>query len=266
MIELDFGLFHSGGKMSYLRYLTFKSLRHYHPDSSIKLYVSEKCKTDGYQWGREKQDFENQEDDSKDYVEDLECLNVEVIRADLFENYAPNYQSDFFRWWYLQNFGGFYLDTDQIIVRSFEGLPLDNELIFCKYINPQCGEYTPVGVIGAEKDSPIVSRIVADLPSHYNPYDYNSLGPFMFNKIIQNPEVNLVRAWNADYKVFYPTLNSDGAALLYQPGFKMPDNTLSSHWFGGHPLSQDFNKRYTEEFAQESDDSISTFLREEGII
>ena len=97
MIDLKFGLFWSGAPLSYLRYLTFKTLRHYHPDSEIELYVSEEYVKEGFSWNIEKQDF-LYEGENKDYMDQLGDLNVKIIKTEQFSKYPPNFASDFFRW------------------------------------------------------------------------------------------------------------------------------------------------------------------------
>lgn len=265
MINLNFALWWSGSKLSFLRYLTFKSLRHFHPNSKIQLYLGTKCNNKGYEWlGGEKQDFET-EIQGKDYIEELEDLNVEIIETEMFGEYPSNYQSDIFRWWYLKNNGGWYLDTDQIILKSFKTLPLDCDLICSIYKAVSCGIYSPVGCIGADKNSELVEWIDKLLPQYYEPDNYNSLGPFMFRSVIG------MRKWkdkivNAPSNIFYPVPESYLVSSIYDGSFEIPNESFCAHWFGGHYLSQEFNKKYTEEFAKTSNDTISRFLREKKII
>jgi len=265
MITLNFGLFWSGSKLSYLRYLTFKTLRHFHPDAPIQLYVANECKKDGYKWwGGEKQDFES-ELEGKDYLEELGDLDVEIIHTDKFSGYLPTFQSDFFRWWYLKNNGGWYLDTDQIILKSFKTLPLDCNLICSIYPSKSCGTYSPVGCIGATKDSEVVQWIDDLLPQFYKPDNYNCLGPFMFLTVIQ------MRKWkdrivNAPPNIFYPVPDSYLVPTIYDGSLQLTDESFCLHEFGGHSATQEFNKKYTKEFAKTSNDTISRFLREKEII
>jgi hypothetical protein len=262
MIDLKFGLFWSGSKLSYLRYLTFKSLRHYHPDAEVELYTTDKFKKDGYKWNIERQDFEL-EDEGKNYMEDLSDLGVKIYSGRCFEDYAPNYQSDFFRWWWLSNNSGFYLDTDQIILRSFETLPRDSQLIYSGYKAKSCGYYTPVGVIGADKPK-IVDTINKLLPQFYVAENYNSLGPFMFKHILE------INKWdgleNVPSHYFYPLPESYMMSEAYQGDFTLAEDSYAFHWFGGLPLSQKFNTLYDEEVAKRSKDTISRTLRDRGII
>jgi len=265
MIDLRFGLFWCGGKISYLRYLTFKSLRKFHPDSQIDLYVSKNGNKSIHNWGAEQQDFEKDES-QKDYLDDIRELDVNVHEIEYFghPNYCPIYQADLFRWWWLYYFGGFYLDTDQIILKSFEDLPLDNEFIYSRYQEPQCGDYLPTGVLGLQKGSDIGKIAMDNVPASYSPDNYNSSGPFFMRSLIIN--INKDDAFNAPSDYFYPVASSSEVDKIYKGDFINLDESYCKHWYGGHPLSQKFNKNYTEEFAQKSDDTISVFLRKYGII
>ena len=269
-IELKFGLFWSGAPLSYLRYLTFKTLRHFHPDSDIILYVTDTFNNSGYKWGVEKQDFESSVA-IIDYIDKLKDIGVNVVKLELFGKYPSNYQSDFFRWWFLKNNSGFYMDTDQIVLRSFDTLPLDSNIIFSAYQAKSCGLYTPVGVIGAD-NSEMVEWIDQLLPQFYEPNNYNSLGPFMFRTMLK------MRKWkdvmfNAPSNYFYPIPDSylvnnlyEGNLDLHEGMKELNGEIYSCHWFGGHPLSQRFNKKYTKELAKVSNDSLSKFLRKEEMI
>jgi len=257
MISLNFGLFWAGKSLSYLRFLTFKTLRHFHPDAKIQLFLSKEYKQDGFKWGREKQDFEGGII-GIDYLDKLKDLNVEIVPCDIFKRYPPNYQSDFFRWWYLFNFGGFYLDNDQIILKSFQTLPLDKEMIYCSY-----GNYSPVGVIGAEKGSKSTHTIMRALPSKYNPNDYNSLGPWMMRDMISHLDKN--RLFNAPQQYFYPIPFSDLIISVYEGKFNIPKTSYALHWFGGLQASQKFNRRYTEETLKTGNDTISRIVRDMGL-
>ena len=266
MIGMNFGLWWSGSKLSYLRYLTFKSLRHFHPKSKIELFVGSESKKDGHKWwGGEKQEFENPEDIGKDYIEELEGLGVEVHRVDWFSQYHPNFQSDLFRWWYLKSYGGFYLDTDQIILKSFEKLPLDYNLIYSGYKADSCGYYTPVGVIGATSDSKVVDYVFNNLTSYIDVNSYNSAGPFMFREVMCKMKWD-EKIFNAPSVCFYPIDDSYKVVDVYSGKFKVPTESFALHWYGGSPKSQEFNKNYNEFFAKNSTDTISCMLKQRGIV
>lgn len=256
-IPLNFGLFWSGAKLSHLRYLTFKTLRHFHPDSNIDLYCSSYTGKNNMMWNNEAQDFQRN-NDNEDYFERLHDLNINIVIKDSWSKYPPNYQSDFFRWWWIKNFGGFYLDCDQIILRKFDTLPLNTNIIYSKYPAKSCGIYAPVGVIGAIKESSTVSSMHDNVIKGYNERVYNSIGPDLFRKVsdsISEPNINLPP------KYFYPIPESYMVEKIYNGEYMIENESYALHWFGGHPLSQKFNSKYTEDFAKKSQDTISKFIR-----
>ena len=263
MIDLNFGLWWSGGKMSYLRYLTFKTLRHFHPHSRITLYVGTKFKNNGYKWNVEKQDFES-DYVKEDYLPKIKELGITVIEVDWFSQYPSNFQSDFFRYWFI-NQGGFYLDCDQIILKSLENVPRDCDFIYSGYQAATCGYYTPVGVLGSSNDCGIVKWMMDILPSIIDVNNYNSAGPFALRHVLTSKMWD-DKIFNAPYKMFYPVPESIYVASIYNGSFVMPEESVAIHWYGGAPLSQEFNKKYTEDFALTSNDTISKFLREKELI
>ena len=264
MIPLKFGLFWAGDVLSYLRYLTFKSLRHHHPDAKIQLYLTKEYNKKSHKWSGESQDFEKKLD-IKNYLDELKSLDVEIIRVKYIgsPDLCAILQADLARWLMVKE-GGFYLDTDQIILKPFDTLPLDKEFIYCRYNEVQCGDYLPTGVIGIEKNSKIPDLAIKEVLENYSYINYNSSGPFMMRKLIN--KIDLSRSFNAPYSYFYPINSSSMAWAIYGGKYIPNDDSYALHWFGGHPLSQEFNKRYTEEVAAKENDSISKIIREQGLI
>lgn len=259
MIPLNFYLFWAGAKLSYLRYLTFKTLRHFHPESEIVLYTASEYNKSVHSWGSEKQDFES-DNGQIDYIDELPKINVDIKRIKyVYKDACPVFQSDLARWIMLKENGGFYLDTDQIILKSFSTLPLDKEFIYCRYNEVQCGDYLPTGVLGLEKESPIADMALEEVAKGYSPNNYNSSGPFMMRSLIK--KIDLSRSFKAPFHYFYPINSSKDVGRIYDG--RVVDNlgAYSLHWFGGHPLSQEFNKKYTEDFAKTSKDFISMSIR-----
>jgi len=264
MIPLNFTLFYSGAPLSYLRYLTFKSLRHFHPHSRIQLFTTKKFKVRDHNWFREKQDFEGNYK-VMDYMSQLKDLNIEVVILDRFaETYNPVIQSDLFRYWHLYSQGGFYLDTDQIILKPFDSLPLQYDFLYSMYFNPQCGMYFPVGVLGCVKNYPVMDYIVKNIVKYYHPNHYNSTGPGMLLDVLG--KVKATSSFNMPSVAWYPAQNSDLVEQIYNGKLELTDKSWAVHWYGGHSLSQEFNKKYTEEFARTSNDTISRFLRKNNLL
>lgn len=264
-IPLKFGLFWTGANLSYLRYLTFKSLRHFHPDAHIYLCIPERFGLGQQKWGGESQDFQNNAN-CEDYSELLEDLGVEVDFVEYIgdPDYCPILQSDIFRWIWMRDNGGIYLDTDQIILRNFDTLPLEKEFIYCRYDEIQCGDYCPTGVLGLSKGSPIANIAIEKIANTYRDNSYNSSGPFMMRRALG--KMNLSDSFNAPWEYFYPVRGSNGVEGIYDGSFVIPKNSYALHWYGGHGRSQKFNATYNENVMKTSNDTISRTLRGYGIV
>ena len=131
-------------------------------------------------------------------------------------------------------------------------------------MEPQCGDYCPTGVLGLEKGGKLADIAIEHVISGYFPYNYNSSGPFMLRNAIKL--MDLANAYNAPYYYFYPLNSSKDVGRLYEGKFSCHPESYCVHWFGGHPLSQKFNRVYTPEFSKSSRDFISVYLRGVGVI
>ena len=271
MILLNFGLFWCGAKLSYLRYLTFKTLRHFHPRSRIQLFISSRFRSEVVD-GNPPQEYSHKNLVSKDYIRNLRDLNVEVVPYNVSSNpdkYFPYQQADIFRWMFLRNYGGVYLDPDQIILRSFNSIPIKN----CKFMysdykidSPYAvgKRFCPIGVLGASTDSKVVAYMNKNILSYYNSNNYDAMGVSMMRDVLG--KVDLSESFNAPANYFYPAPICDRMQGVYDGTLEINDTNYALHWFGGYAPSQEFNLKYTEEFAKTSNDSISRFLRKEKII
>ena len=267
-IPLNFGLWWSGAKLSYLRYLTFKTLRHFHPHSRIQLFTSKKFNKKG-EAGIVDLEFLNNSIQI-DYTLKLKSLGVEIIDANLFPKLFCHQQADIYRWIFLRDHrGGIYLDPDQIILQSFKSLPLDkHDFMYSSYmvnsVYAPSGRFSPIGVLGANDNSEIVKYVLSNILSYRQEGNYNALGVLMMDDVIK--KIDMSKAFNAPSYYFYPAPICDYMNEVYHGNMKFGENNFSVHWYGGYSPSQDFNRRYTEEFAKTSNDSISVFLRESKII
>jgi mannosyltransferase OCH1-like enzyme len=240
----------------------------FHPDYKIILHHSESSSKDTSNWIREKQDF--QSDMGKNYFDSLKNLNVEIKINNNYTQYAPVFQADLIRWEILRTEGGIYLDTDQIIVKNFNSL-LDCDMFFCIYHLPSGELYCPIGVLGSKPNHWIPTEIVKIIKSHLNIHAYQSIGPPFFRKFLLSYLPQLLSdktIMNYPQQTFYPLPIPDNFCdQLYsgQVNFNLK-HIYAIHWFGGFDKSHAFNTKYTKEFAQISNDSISVLLRKIGAL
>jgi hypothetical protein len=258
VIPKIFHLFWSGGPISFMRYATFATLRYHHKDWVINLHLADKfIKND---WANEhiSQDFSKS--GILDYSPAIRELVDNVRHYNLHPDKAPNHQSDFMRWDVLDEEGGFYLDTDQLILRPF------NDLCGHRFIYSNYGNYVPVGVLASEPKLPITHHIRMTLASTYNPTDYNSAGPTMMMKIVKTRPLAFKEAgiFNSE-RLFYPVYPwEEEFKGIYDGTFTIPSTAYALHWFGGHHLSQEFNRTYVDADVKHGVDLISKTLKDLG--
>ena len=99
-----------------------------------------------------------------------------------------SHMSDWLRWNYLKKDGGIYLDTDVIIFHSFDDL-LDKHFVVAK----EKGDAICAGVILAEKDHPIIDKVLNTYRTDYHPTEwvYNAQKkPYEFMK--QDDSVTII--------------------------------------------------------------------------
>jgi len=270
MITLNFGLYWSGAPLSYLRYLTFKTLRHFHPRSRIQLFTSkfDKNKKRDYT-GCPRQEYINPGKIQKDYLPKLKDLGIEIVFIKLDDKYLPFQQADIYRWSFLKHHGGIYLDPDQIILRSFEDLPLKKyEFLYSSYkVNSKYalnGEFSPIGVLGASLKSKVVHYVDNRLMQYMAHQNYNALGVLMMEDV--KNKIDMTEGFNAPSQYFYPAPICDYMDDIFNGKLDFKKDNYACHWYGGFEPSQVFNEKYTEEFAKISNDTISKYLREKKLL
>ena len=134
------------------------------------------------------------------------------------------YMADYVRFWALYNYGGIYMDADQMVTKSLDQF-LDNKM-FVGMINPN-----EIGwcLIGAEKENPTIKAL---LDSYNRPYinkdnsincvNINYTGSSTLRKLYNfNPDVNLLQKFDGltiyPKMYFYPvnefSINKDTHAI-----------------------------------------------------
>jgi hypothetical protein len=250
MDKIKFGLYWTGGALSYLRYVTFLTLRYNYPDSEIELYVSKTSKHNN--------DL-NVYDPNGDYILDMRKLNVKVIECDLFNNFKSNFQSDLFKWWWLSNNIGYYVDTDMVILSPLNEILEDNKLVGLSYNIKNGTTYYPVAMLGSKSNSSVVEYIRDHVIEHYKEIDSNCIGSKILKYSLTHEcfkhefkSYNLYSNMIVQDKIFYSNVDIS--------------NEFAVHLCGYSTAFKDFEKVYTPEYAEKSDDTISVYLKKVGML
>lgn len=243
--------------LSYLRYVTLLTFRKLHPDWNMTLCLSN-ANTSNKWLGLEQQDFLFKID-SIDYTNKLFELNINFMEYDKHTDKAPNYISDFFRWDILSETGGWYFDLDQIFLKPFDDL-CNNDFV----IDGSASCF--VGVVGCSKECPAAKYISDRIMYAYNPRFYNSVGPWYIRSLIHTPKdlklFKLLEPYKTlftEREIFYP-IHPDNIDDIFKRVISLPENSYTLHWFGGHPVSQEYNKIITEKSIFEQSSTIVKFI------
>jgi hypothetical protein len=261
MIPKTFHLYWSGGPINYFRYLTFLTLRRHHPDWQIKLYTNPKH---GHaEWKECSQDFHHEQ--WTDYTAEVYEICDSVEPWEKHQDKAPNFQSDFFRWEILRDCGGWYMDTDQIILKPFETRGFF-DMVYADY-----NGYCPVGVIGMVKGFGFCEHMLEQIERVYTPGNYNIAGPWAMREALNSyKRIDNAHYFNSGWN-FYPIPYSKYIYTMYQENIKglchsIDDSAYALHLFGAHPDSQAYAKMLTPEVARIRNDWICRHLRENGYV
>lgn len=254
-----FFFWNKGTKLSYFRYQTLVTFRKLHPD--WKIYICNPTIKEFKKWsGNEQQDF-LRKDDGVDYLELAKELDVTIFDYKKHTNKAPVHTADFFRWDALYNNGGWFFDLDQIFLKNFDDL--------CNYdfVFDGSGNYY-IGVIGLAKNCEIGKFVYEQMYGAYNPDHYCCTGPWYMRTLMHppgNPHFKSVESkYNtfyapADY--FYPVVESSKVKdILYENENTFSNDVYAIHWYGGHPDSQDFNKKFTADTQMAFKNTITKYL------
>jgi len=265
--------FWSGKRMSFMRYLTLASFRHWNPNFPITLW-STAINCQSKTWASKERD--DGQYAGPDYMPQVEALNIQrktwvQPRGGLTHTHA----SDLFRWELLSTDGGFYCDMDVLWVRSMEPLYAKHQqadAIFCM----ECGgTLCAIGFFGASSGCPIFGDIRTAALRNYTPGLYESAGAVSVSraagldhdvhagqKIVpafckRYPELRIVQV--PDETLYHFDCNTYPA--IYDTTAEVPEGVVGIHWFGGAQASQKWNNLLTADNLHEFDNTFCKYAR-----
>lgn len=264
--------FWASDSLSWVRLMTLKSFRHYHPDWEMVLYQT---KPEGKKTWRssELQDWEIYK--GPDYSDRLPELDIKTVDWEPpFPDLAPAHASDLCQWELLSWGGGFYSDMDILWVKP---IPYDSfrdaDVIYCLSEG-----YVAIGFFGATQDNPLFQDILTSATTGYSPGRYQNTGAeaiyrlagmtvpgwgkmhrpgdVSFRKIRRGyPHLRFVEMpQETVYPFFYERVER-----IFKHNLELPEECLGIHWFGGSTLGQEFNLSATEENFREYPCTYTTY-------
>lgn len=245
--------FWAGPRLSWMRYMTIRTFRHFNPDWRIVLHrmegvVGEKT------WGSgEMQDSQS----GADHTDKIADLDVEVRRWKApLPGLAPAHASDLYGWDQLCDEGGMIADMDILFVRPMPyAFIRDADAVFCLTAG-----YMAVGLLGASAGCQLFADIAQEALAGYRANGYESAGADALYRLAHvrrsedMPGMKCLIHFRRDYpdvcirelppQTVYP-YNYTQTARIFSRTDSVSAQCVGIHWFGGDRLSQKWNDRLT---------------------
>lgn len=262
--------------------MTLWSFRKLHPDWEIVLYFND-CKVRKKQWDKEHNEQDYFSWKGVDYFDKLQKLNIHLQSWSITDNelaprfkselgLAPPHKSDLLEWYKLYAEGGIYSDMDILYVRPIDSLwesLNENKVTGCL----GCHKGTiRIGWMASQPSNELFRDVFKTAVRQYNPSRYQSTGALsvysLFKVKAQEGALPLSKIQKT-----YPNekLASFPAQLFYlfqrcipriwEDNVELPPEVLGIHWYGGHPLSQSWNRLLDEETWEKHSNTFTTACR-----
>lgn len=133
------------------------------------------------------------------------------------------FASDYLRLYILYNEGGIYLDTDVEVLKTFDGM-----LGYTCFIGLEQGEYIGTGIIGAEKHSTSIKRLLDFYEEEIWNVDYYN-NPIIFKKLFEEEPDRFkeVVIFPVDYFAPYNPFGENSDIIG-------TSNTVCIHWYNAN--------------------------------
>lgn len=159
-------------------------------------------------------------------------LNLQILcsRNKFFNECIKNklwaFASDYLRLYILSKYGGIYLDTDVEVIKKFDSL-LNNKCFLGKEKELNGKEYIGTGIIGAEKNSKVISKLLSFYDEKIWKVDYYN-NPIIFSNVLsENNFKNDVKVYPTNY--FCPYVPFSKKLFV-----NVTSSTYTIHWYSAN--------------------------------
>lgn len=263
-----------GSKLSYLRYLSIESFRLHNPDWKIVVHVPSVLSQAAPSWDTFQQKSSSVVEDYFHKIPANEIMRHDFDNYD-FDNHAHEvHKSDFLRWKLLAEHGGVWSDIDILYSRSMNCLQSNNavnagvDTVLCPLVPPK--KHT-VGFLMSSQNNEFCHWMHATSRSEYNPNIYQCMGSDILNKnfptynsfhqqfpsnqflFLENKAVYSITSKEIDR--FFSVVNNDIKKKINS------SSVIGFHWFAGHPISQEFENKLTDQNLNKFDNLLITTIK-----
>jgi len=244
-------LFWGPEPLSFLRFLTVKSLCDLNPGWKVQLTRVRKALGKKPWVEHNRQDFEAY--DGRDYWAHLNFPNLEIVEIPGDEEVCSSHQSNFFKWKLLSTENCIYSDMDILYVK-----PLDtiyDSLNSCDMSINHNGEYFSHGFMSSKKYNFFFSGLYSFLIGNFQSECYQGAGSNMIYAYLRvvapeglaelNRRFPNMTVWNFPERMIYPWGFSKPGEYFKSQHMTLPEECIGLHWYAGSPMAQMMNKAIT---------------------
>lgn len=258
IIPKRMNFFWASHSISWMRLMTLKSFRFYHPDWEIILHRSEPIGKKSWV-SSEKQDWEIYK--GPDYTDQVDFLGIKTVEwKSPISGLAPAHASDICEWQLLSGVGGFYADMDILFVGAIDyGLLRHFDVVYCLTEG-----YAAIGFFGSTPENEFFGDVLRTATRDYKSTRYQNTGAEAIYRMAGMPApgwskhhrpgdiaFRKFREGYADLKftglpdqTFYPYFYQC-VDQIFKFDRQLPKECIGIHWFGGSILGQETNLIYT---------------------
>lgn len=261
MIPKRMSFFWGGSPMTWMRYLTLASFRHHNPNWDMYLYTPP-TQSEGKSWASwEEDDYQYSGYDYASRLGSLKIHHRQWLPPKI--GLSAAHACDLFEWNILYTEGGFYSDMDILYVAPMTAV-YDEVREANAVMSLEANNDYAIGFMASSPGNPLFADIYTHALAAYNSVSYQCAGTEAIYRTAGQWPVDLVRRpqtsqetiqiMRADYhprtiaqipsETVYPH-HWSRMGPVYEETVDLPKTTIGIHWYGGLPLSQTYNKRWT---------------------
>jgi len=280
--------FWSGEKMSWLRYLTLKSFRHWNPDWQMDLYL---CPDNAM---KKTWDCPNQQDffcyKGEDYFDRVPELGINIKPWEVLDlkgnswatRITPSQKSNFFKWQTLHQEGGIYADMDILWtapIESYYDMLEDKGMSICYT------EFFSIGLLAAAPGCKFYGDVWKNGFTCFDKKTYQTAGVInvynwlakVANHMPRHGKALQLRSWdileehygdcnlhNIPVRLVYPWIfdQLDHVWTNIHIHQELPAETIGIHWYAGAESAQWHNMRLTPETLDNYNNTVTHHIRQ----
>ena len=249
-------LYWDGSPLSYLNYLTVESFNEYNPEWKIILF-NPTIKKDLISWKTCEQKLRYNKKCflyKLNYINNVTSINIDLNKIGFYDTACEVHQSDYFRYYILEKYGGLWSDFDIIYTSSIEekmNFKEDSVIFHCTGYhnlndkkNSPTFKYYPIGMFLTKKKSKLFNFILNKTFDYYDVNQYQCIGASMWNDLFK--EYEDVYKIDKSIKIldntyYLPWQCNELEEFLVKKDNILPNTTVGIHWFNGGVLSKQYS-------------------------